>query len=166
MNNILPELIKTKTDLLAAVSSIDEEKFNTIPFERSWTAAQVSEHILKAVGADVLYGETEPANRQPDEKVKATADLFLNFDIKMQSPDFILPSDEPQNKEALKAALEKAFDRLITAASTLDLTEICLTFEIPGFGFFTRLEFLSFFNVHAQRHTRQLKNIAVAFSGA
>lgn len=160
--NILKELTDTRAELIKAISAIDQEKFNTVPFERSWTAAQVSEHILKAVGADILYAETKPAERQPDEKVKAIADLFLNFEIKMQSPDFILPSDKPLNKHVMLAALEKTFDELINAARSLDLSQVCLVFEVPGFGQFTRLEFLWFFNVHARRHIRQINNIAVA----
>nr|WP_294790144.1 DinB family protein [uncultured Mucilaginibacter sp.] len=162
--NILQELADTKAELIEAISAIDRETFNTIPFEGSWTAAQVSEHILKALGADLLYADTTPTDRQPDEKVKAIADLFLNFEIKMKSPDFILPDDKPKDKDVLLKGLEKIFDRLIHAAETLNLTEICTVFEVPGFGPFTRLEFLWFFNVHTKRHIRQLKNIAVALA--
>lgn len=162
--NILQDLTDTKLELLQSISAIDEQKFNTIPFEGSWTAGQVSEHILKALGADLLYADTKPTDRQPDEKVKAIADLFLNFEIKMKSPDFIIPDNKPKDKNALLSELEKVFDRLIQAAETLNLNEICTVFEVPGFGPFTRLEFLWFFNVHAIRHTRQLKNIAVALA--
>lgn len=162
--NILQDLKQSKAELLDAVSAIDEQKFNTVPFEGSWTAGQVSEHILKALGADLLYADTKPTDRQPDEKVTAIADLFLNFEIKMKSPDFILPDDKPKDRDTLLRALEKTFDRLIHAAETLNLNEICTVFEVPGFGPFTRLEFLWFFNVHTKRHIRQLKNIAVALA--
>ena len=162
--NILQDLTQTKADLLNAISAIDEEKFNAIPFEGSWTAGQVSEHILKALGADLLYADTQPTDRRPDEKVTAISDLFLNFEIKMKSPDFIIPDNKPKDKNALLSELEKVFDRLIHAAETLNLNEICTVFEVPGFGSFTGLEFLWFFNVHAIRHTRQLKNIAVALA--
>ena len=162
--NILKDLTQTKAELLAAITAIDEQKFNTVPFEGSWTAAQVSEHLQEAIGADVLYAETKSADRQADEKVNAISDVFLNFEVKYQSPDFIIPANHPHSKSAMLAILDSAFNKLIAVADTLDLSEICLEFEIPGFGTFTRLEFLWFFNVHTIRHTRQLKNIAVALA--
>ncbi|MGY3212276.1 DinB family protein [Mucilaginibacter sp. HD30] len=162
--NISQDLTQTKAALLNAISAIDEQKFNTVPFEGSWTAGQVSEHVSKAVGADLLYADTKPTDRQPDEKVKAISDMFLNFEIKMKSPDFIVPEDKAYDKDVLLNGLETTFDRLIVAAETLGLNEVVTVFEVPGFGPFTRLEFLWFFNVHAIRHTRQLKNIDVALA--
>ena len=160
MKDLLKELKDAKTELLEVISSVPQEQFNTVSFEGSWTAGQVAEHILRAVGPDVLYGATKPTERQPDEKVEQTADLFLNFDIKMQSPDFILPSDKPKNKHVVLTMAEKTYNKLIEAADTLDLSATCLAFEIPGFGAFTRMEFLWFYVFHTQRHIHQLKNIA------
>ncbi len=142
MSDLLKELQQTKTALEQAIAAISDDKFNTIPYEGGWTAAQVTEHIQKAIGRGVLYGDTKPTDRKPDEKVAQTGDLFLNMDIKMQSPDFIYPSDEKHNK-----------------------AEVLAAFEIPGFGPFTRLEFLWFYTFHTQRHINQLKKIAKAFAG-
>jgi hypothetical protein len=164
MNDLLKEIGQTKTDLLAVVSSIQQEQFNTVPFKDSWTAAQVCDHILKAVNTDVLYGNTQPTSRPPDEKVKQTADLFLNFDIKFKSPDFILPTNEPLNKHIELSAIETRMNALAEAAKTLDLSATCTDFEVPGAGAFTRLEFVWFFIVHTQRHIHQLKNIATALA--
>lgn len=164
MENIITAIQNTKADLVAVLSSINDEKFNTIPFTDSWTAAQVSEHILKAVGVGVLYGKTKPTERKPDEKVAETAALFLNMDIKMKSPDFILPSGIPQNKQDILSKVDDTFSKLGEAAKALDLSLTCLAFEVPGFGDFTRLEFVWFYIVHTQRHINQLKNIAAALA--
>jgi hypothetical protein len=50
---------------------------------------------------DLLNQKAEPANREPGEKEVAIKKVFLDFSIKMKSPDFVLPSDEPLNKEEL-----------------------------------------------------------------
>ncbi len=86
-------LTSTTDKLLQTISSFPEEKFNTVPFEGSWTAAQVSDHILKSVSGiqEMLYTTTKPTARQPDEKVGAIKAMFLDFTTKMKSPDFVLP---------------------------------------------------------------------------
>lgn len=162
--NILQDLTQTKAELLAAISAIDEYKFNTIPFEGSWTAGQLTDHLLKADDAGVLYAETQPSERPIDEKVQAISDIFLNFELKLTPPARIVPSNSNQDKQAMFNALGDAFDKLIEAAGTLDLSAICMAWVIPAFGPLTRLEFLWLYNVHTIRHIRQLKNIGVALA--
>jgi hypothetical protein len=159
MNDLLKELEHTKAELIQIISSVSQEQFNSVPFEGSWTVGQVGEHILKAVNAAVLYADTKPTDRQPDEKIAETKGVFLNFDVKFESPDFILPSSQPKNKHVILSQIENTFNGLSEAAKTLDLSATCLTFEVPGMGAFTRLEFIWFFIFHTQRHIYQLKNI-------
>ncbi|GAA4102382.1 DinB family protein [Mucilaginibacter panaciglaebae] len=165
MKDTITKLQNTYNELIETFSSIPEDKLNAIPFKESWTAAQVIEHILNAVGVGTLYAETKPSNRNPGEKIKAVSDLFLNMDIKMQSPDFIYPSDKKYAKQELLDMINDKFTKLIEAAKTLDLSPICLVFEVPGFGAFTRLEFVWFYIVHTRRHIFQLHKIAKALAG-
>ncbi|HEY9534886.1 MAG TPA: DinB family protein [Mucilaginibacter sp.] len=165
MKNTLAELQNTYNELLNAFSSIPEDKLNTVPFEGSWTAAQVAEHILNAVGVSTLYADVKPTDRDPGEKIASVSDLFLNMDIKMQSPDFIYPSDKKYGKQQLVDMINDKFNKLLEAAKTLDLSATCLAFEVPGFGAFTRLEFVWFYIVHTQRHIFQLRKIAKALAG-
>lgn len=162
--NILQDLTQTKAELLAAILAIDEQKFNAVPFEGSWTAGQLTDHLLKADDVSVLYAETQPSERPIDEKVQAISDIFLNFELKLTTPARIVPSDDHQEKQAMLKALGDAFDKLIEAANTLDLSPLCMSWVIPAFGPLTRLEFLWLYNVHTIRHTRQLKKIAVALA--
>lgn len=162
--NISEELRDTKEKLLHALSAIKEDKFNTIPFTGSWTAAQIAEHLLKANNAGVLYAETLPSERALDEKVQSVSDIFLNFELKLTPPANIVPSDEHHEKQLMLNALADVFDKLISASNTLDLSAICTAWVIPAFGPLTRFEFLWLYNVHTIRHTRQLNNMAVALN--
>ena len=164
INNLVNELEATKTTLIEAISSIEEDKFNTIPFKDSWTAAQVCEHLLKAISTSVLFGDTKPTDREAGEKIQQTADLFLNMGIKMTSPDFILPSGDAHTKAGILGDIKAVFERLLQAVKTLDLSATCTSFEIPGFGECTRLEFVYFFMFHTQRHINQLKNISMVLT--
>lgn len=165
MKDVLKELQNTKNELTELISSISEDDFNTIPFESCWTPSQVTEHIINAIGVETLYGETKLTPRSPDDKIAETAKLFLNMEIKMESPDFIYPSGKLHSKAEMLGIVNDKFTGLINAAKTLDLSLTCTAFEIPGFGEFTRLEFIWFYIYHTQRHIFQLKNIAKALAG-
>ncbi|SIO17781.1 DinB family protein [Chitinophaga niabensis] len=158
------EIKETQTALLQALDAFNQEQLNKVPFEGSWTGGQVGEHLTKAVSAGLLYGNTTETERPPDVMVKPLRDQFLNFDIKMKSPDFIIPSDGPHVKQEVRGQLEKIWEEIEEAASTLDLTKTCLDFELPGAGHLTRLEWLNFMVVHTKRHTHQLKNIYKALT--
>ena len=159
--DILIEMDQTANKLLQTVSAFPKDQFNTVPFEGSWTAAQVSDHILKSVSGvhKMLYGPTKPTDRLPDRKAEAIKSMFLDFETKMKSPEFVLPGNSPIEKEKLLNALEEITAKMIEAIKTLNLSETCTAFELPGFGEFTRVEWIWFAIYHTQRHTHQLKNI-------
>jgi hypothetical protein len=165
-NNIYDEVNRTYTVLLETFSSVAPAQIDIIPFEGSWTAGQLAEHIIKAGTGmpQFLRGTTKPTERQPEEKVEPVKALFLNFDIKMKSPDFILPKQTVHQKDAQLRELENIQKGILEAVSTLDLTVACLDSELPGFGELTRKEWIYFNAFHTQRHTRQLKNILAALS--
>jgi len=152
---------KTFTELAEIISSFNEDQINLIPFEGSWTAGQVAEHILLSVSGfeKTINGSVAETERAPDalkDKIKAS---FLDFTIKMKSPDFIIPAEKNYKKDALLNAFQNLKDKINHAFETLNLTKTCLSFELPLLGFLTRLESLYFILYHTQRHIQQLKNI-------
>lgn len=165
MKDTIKELELTHKNLTEAIETIPADEVNTIPYQSGWTAAQVVEHVLKAIGIEVLTGKTQATDRDPGEKIKPVADLFLNLDIEMHSPDFIYPSDDKYEKQQLLDMVNDKFTKLIHLAQTLDLSLTCLDFEVPMAGPFTRLEFVWFYISHTQRHIFQLKKIARFLAG-
>jgi len=159
---LINEIETTAHELLQVVDSFQQDEFNKIPFEGSWTPGQVTEHIfLSATGIlSTVNGKTEPTQRDPHQMVAPLREAFLNFNIKFQSPDFILPSDDPKDKLTLLQMTRDTWKGLVMAAQTDDLTATCLDFEMPTVGRITRFEWLSFIVVHTQRHIWQLKKIA------
>jgi DinB superfamily len=151
---------ETGTAVIDELNLFSEEQLNVVPFEGSWTGGQVAEHLLKSAGVvEVVFGRTTPTtDRPPDEKIP-TLRIFLDFSIKMKSPDFILPSDGFHARQPLIDQLQNDWDRLGEAVDTLDLSETCLDSEMPNVGHMTRLEWISFYVYHSKRHLHQLKNI-------
>jgi len=156
---LLTDTSITSAELLKQVSLFSEEQLNTVPFEGSWTAGQVAEHLNLALMADVLYGATEQTKRQPDEKTQMIKDVFLNFEVKLTTQDFILPANITYRKDECIRNLESRWAKINDAVQTLDLSETCTSFSLPVFEEFTRLEWINLFLYHTQRHIQQLKKI-------
>lgn len=159
-NSIHTEIENTFTEMISLLSSLDEKQLNKTPFEDSWTAGQLADHLRKSYDAGtVLKGKTEVTERAPDEKEQEFKDLFLNFDIKMKSPDFITPTNEHISKDKMINDLKDRTSLIVDVAKNEDLTLTCLDFKFPNSGHLTRYEWISFMNVHTIRHIHQLKNI-------
>lgn len=163
---MLNKLENTTRNLLQTLSSFRQENINLIPFEGSWTAAQVAEHLRMSNGfiAALLCGTMKPANRPPDQNIARIKAAFLNFDIKMESPDFILPKPGPYDQEKLVSAMEAIMTKISEGAQTLDLSATHVDLAFPVLGELTRLEMIWFVIYHTQRHTHQLKNILQALN--
>ncbi len=163
---ILNELEKNTGALIELISSLPQEQLNKIPFEGSWTAAQLGDHLLKSYAVvETLNGPVKKTERPMGEKIEQVKTLFLNFDIKMNSPEAVIPSNGPIDKEKLLSALRNRIEQLNGIIQTKNLSETCLGFAIPQYGEFTRLEWIYFTIYHTQRHVHQLKNIVSVIKG-
>jgi hypothetical protein len=141
--------------------SIDPETYNIIPFEGSWTAGEVVEHItMVGTGFDyLLNGATEATTRPVDELVARIKTMFLNFDGKSIAAANVTPARGNYNLQEHLNKLESIKLAIINDINTLDMNMTCLSFDIPTFGHLTRLEAVYFFLFHTKRHVHQLQNI-------
>jgi len=146
------------SEVVALVSEFSETQINRIPFRGSWTAAQVAEHITRSnIGIErSLREEGTPTYRDPLENVAKLKEQFLNFDVKLQSPNFILPTRDIYQKEIVIADLKRSIEKLRETSDVLNLAE---TISHPIFGEITRFELLHFVVYHTQRHIHQLRDI-------
>ena len=161
----MEEDIKTKIEqnfgeLMESLSSLNQDQLNRVPFNGSWSAAQVGEHLLKSYGViEVLSGNTMPTDRPIDEKVEELKLIFLNYDIKMESPEFILPSAGIIDREALLKDLEERIVAILRFIWERDLSATCIDLEFPDQGPLTGLEWVHFLYYHTHRHLNQLEKI-------
>lgn len=155
------DIIKTFKKLSEIYSKFSETELNTVPYEGSWTAAQATQHILLATSgyAGLFAGKTKKTTRKPDLYIKDLEALFLNFNIKMDSPDFLKPEITDYNKNEQTLALLNRESDLLSMVEIHDLTLTCVDFKLPGYENFTILEWISFALIHTQRHTKQLNDI-------
>lgn len=158
---LLSEADNTLSKLLQLLSAFNQEQLNLAPFKDSWTAGQVAEHMIKSNAGfvEMLFGPVSETNRPPDELSQQIKTGFMDFTTKMESPDFVVPSNTSHQKTALVYTLTQIKASLLKAIENLELTKTCMAFELPVFGYLTRLEAIYFVIYHTKRHCHQLENI-------
>jgi uncharacterized damage-inducible protein DinB len=161
---LVMQVDKTLQELIDLVASLQQTEINKIPFEGSWTAGQLANHMIKANSGfiDLINGPVSDTQRDPEEMVALIKADFLNFEEKMESPDFVKPEIMEYDKEMLLIALKKIREDALQLITDVDLEPTCFTFEFPVYGALTRLEAINFVVYHTQRHIHQLKNIRKA----
>lgn len=158
---ISKQLDEALNESVTLVESFTEKELNTVPFEGSWTPGQVADHILKSTnGMDkLLVGPGEPANRQPDEKAEEFKNLFLDFSIKMKSPDFILPDERDFTVNELTDRLRSIQQAIAGAIPNADLEGVPPLGEQHPLNGSTKLELLHFLTYHTMRHNHQMEKM-------
>ena len=158
IKEILAEINDATAELIKTISSFSQQQLNAAPFKGNWTPAQVAEHVFKSDYEllKTLYQSSEPAERAIDENVEPLKQQFLNFSIKFNSPEEIVPDEITYEKEILLDALNYSRSRLREAIKTLDITAIC---DDPRLGKLTRYELVYFIIFHTQRHIHQLNKM-------
>lgn len=131
-------IANTFKELNESLLSFSESELNIVPFEGSWTVGQVVRHLIMGCSgfSKLCAGKTEKTTRKPDEKVKDVETLFFNYDIKMESPECIIPPNIEYNKNSLTLSLSKIENELLDVSENYDLTLTCHDSEIPRFGKF------------------------------
>ncbi len=147
--------------LQSIIERFDSADINKIPFEGSWTAGQLAEHVIKSqnIFPGLMTGKTVETMRPVEEKREMIEKIFLDFSNKMKSPDFIIPSAEPHDKEILVKEIREKREENIAALTRNDLTRTLPAFELPAIGTLTGREWGWFITYHTQRHIHQLENI-------
>lgn len=158
---IISDFNKVFSDLVTTVEGFDYKSYNEVPFDGSWTPAQVTQHVILASEGfvKVLNAEVKDTERAIDEKKSQIKAIFLDYGIKMKSPDFILPELKEYDKEKHLSQIATIQDGITKAINDLELSKTCLSFELPNLGQLTRLEAIYFVTYHTERHVHQLKEI-------
>jgi uncharacterized damage-inducible protein DinB len=160
-DQIIEDFRTTFSALENVINLFNDANFNEVPFENSWTAAEVVQHIILASQnfSSVLNGTTEETKRAVDKLIPELKRIFLNFETKMKSPDFIKPVAKSYDRNELLTRIRNISADILSTIEKVELSPTCLDFQLPSIGFLTRLEAIYFVIVHTQRHTHQLQEI-------
>lgn len=159
---LISEFEDTTKELFGTLSLFSNETFNKIPFEGSWTAGQVAEHLFKSESniPQVLKGDSKETEEDPFEKTGIIRTVFLDYTIKLKSPEFILPSGDEKDRDVFIKGFKETRRELKPLIETLDLNRTFTNFSFPQLGNLTGWELICFVVCHSKRHIRQMKIIA------
>lgn len=132
-------LDNTTSELIELISSFSETQINELTCAGRWTAAQVAEHVKKSnIGIiKSLMKEGKSPNRAADAGVEELKKTFLDFDTKLQSPEFILPTQDIYEKKLVIDNLGISIKQLQELSRNVNL------FEMISHPYSARLQNLS-----------------------
>lgn len=149
-------------DLNRTLSRFSDETLNTVPFEGSWTAGQVAEHIINSqlyILTQLSEGPVSTADRLYDQEVNTIQAIFRDMESKAKTDESIAPGPPTHDLRKLLETLNKQKEQQIEIIKTRKLEEFCATLEFPGIGHLSRYEWMHMMIEHGQRHRRQIDNI-------
>ncbi|WP_229238687.1 DinB family protein [Dyadobacter sp. Leaf189] len=154
-------LEQTTAEYLSALTSFSADQVNIVPFEGSWTAGQVTDHLLKSETGlpKMMMGKTAPTTRPVGQTVPQIEDIFLDFSTRLQAPDFNIPDNGPYDLDTIIGEFKAERAAIAEIARSQDLTLSCAEFPFPQVGELTRYEWIYFVVCHSRRHAHQLRNI-------
>lgn len=139
------------------LQDLSEEELNTVPFPESWTVAEVVNHITKANDNSFLFLKGIIPERPADERVLELKNVLLDYELKMESPDFILPDKRKFTKKESIEGIQKVFYELNIHLENSELSELIL--HDSPLGSITKWEIANFIVFHSQRHLHQIEKI-------
>ena len=142
--------------MLDLMLPLDNDEVNAVPYKDSWTAAMLFRHVSKSLNAmsGAMRMDSKPAGRDPGEKIPELKKAFLDFSVKMKSPDFIVPENGPYEKQSISEELKNSFRQLKESAADARLPDLV---EGLPMGPITKLKYL-FCHDHSAAHLHQMKN--------
>lgn len=149
-----------------AVNDLGVERFNQKPDEKSWSIAQIMEHLFLAEEFSLSYmskkmkahGKLKKAGLSSAFKSKLL-NACLRSSVKFKAPSLTNPSDSQYiSKEFITQWIshdEKFKQFLLNFPAELVYVEI---FKHPVAGKLNMIQTLEFMSIHAQRHKKQILN--------
>lgn len=151
----------TTDSLIGLLEAFTPETFNRKPAPSAWNAGDVAEHLLlfDIRLQEILATATQPANRNPTEKLAEYTGRVTNREVRIDAPPFLAPVAAERTPAEMIAKLRAERDKIVSAITTQDLTLVSTDFPHRFFGEMTAFEWIHFLDLHTHRHFPQLKEL-------
>lgn len=158
---IISDLTTSTENFIKQLSIFTPENFNYTPSDKAWSAAQISEHLLKLeiLANKIMRGQTVPTNRAADGKISMIKWAMNDVNSKRTAPEIVEPSGEYKDAEQLRDQIIKQRELIKEIIDTTDITDACMSGKHPALGTLTKLEWIYFIIYHTQRHLQQMKTL-------
>ena len=159
---LIIEIENVNREFIQTLSKFSEKELNKIQKEESWTAGQVTEHIIKSNGGiltQLLNGDSNPTTRPFDEQVDLIKNIFRG-ENKMKTAPTLEPSQPPHVLEDLMKSFTQQKVQQLETIKVKELKELNSELQFPPApNGLTRYEWIIFMIEHTRRHCKQIENI-------
>ncbi|HKP31500.1 MAG TPA: DinB family protein [Chitinophagaceae bacterium] len=159
-DEIIAEIDQSTALLVTHLAKFNDTQFNQRPADDSWSAAEVTEHLLLIeTRINNALGRGVPTDRAPDKKIELMREALRDPARKFPAPEFVVPSTAYKVCRKMAELMIMQRGILKEILQTTNLTQTT-EFKHPVLGRLTRLEWIYFNIYHTERHCRQLARIA------
>lgn len=160
-NTLAAQFLATTATLIGLLEAFTPDTFNRKPSPTAWNAGDVAEHLLlfDIRLQEIMATATEPANRNPTEKIAEYTGRVTNREVRIDAPPFLVPTAAERTPAEMITKLQTARNKIAEAITTQDLTLVSTAFPHRFFGEMTTFEWIHFLDLHTQRHFPQLKDL-------
>lgn len=159
---LIAEIENVNGEFIQRLSKFSLELLNETRTEESWTAGQVTEHIIKSNGGilnQLLNGIGTTTNRSYDDEVDLIKNIFRS-ENKMKTAPVLEPHHPPHDLEELIISLNQQKAQQLKTIKEKELAELSSELQFPPApNGLTRYEWLIFMIEHTRRHSKQIENI-------
>ncbi|SIT79639.1 DinB family protein [Edaphobacillus lindanitolerans] len=151
---------EARRELLQAVSGLSDEELNRKPENGGWSIKQILEHlslmegtVAKTIKLQAKNGETVKTEERPIE-------ASVNRDVKVDAPEFVIPSEDFATKNELEQRLAASRSILQRAVESTDERSLeTKAFPHPVFGMMKLKQWIPFVGFHEKRHIEQIREV-------
>ena len=160
----MSSLHASRKQFLDSISGLSEAQWNFKPDEKTWSVAEVAEHI--AISEDTLWGMIE---KQMLPSPAKSVDLKANDEAimkgvtdrskKFQAPEMLVPTHRWKTREELTAHFKASRDKLIAYVDTTSDDLRSHTAPHPVFKELDAYQWILLISGHSERHTMQILEV-------
>ncbi|GAA0430054.1 MAG: DinB family protein [Bacillota bacterium] len=156
---------QARESLLSEVNGLTDEEINKKASADRWSVKQIMEHlylmevaITKIIQQQLITGDTVHVSEKPIH-------FTVNRSVKVDSPDFAVPSEDFVTLEEMKQKLAASHQGLRQLNETADKKTLReKSYPHPAFGDLSLEQYIPFVGYHEKRHIEQIKEVKAAFN--
>lgn len=152
-------LTQSRQLLLEEIENVSQEQFNMKMNEKSWSIAQICQHIL--LSERLFHEAIKVALKREDTVAEPVSFAALYGDNKYEAPSYVVPEDKMYDKKTVIHELQQCRFQVFT---TLDsITDVPLyhkkVYPHYLFGPLSVGQWLELMSAHELRHIRQISKL-------
>lgn len=151
---------EARTALLKEVQEVSDHYLNLQPADGGWSIKQILEHLYLMEHSVVDIIKKELTSGEDKEAKQRKIELTVDRTVKVDAPDYLVPSDDVAALKEMTEKLEQSHFALQQLAEAYDEEVFAKkALDHPAFGKMNLAQWILFVGYHEMRHTKQIQEV-------